>query len=259
MPKSSAHSGTARSRQPKSSAPHTRGDLDYLQTRDLDYLKFHSEESLEWITELNSDSVFRLSGNFGQIMSQLRRHDIPGGQNLLDELWADIGALPVSFSSIKHLHYRYFYGAQAYADYLRGDLEGALNDLDLADQELTHAISPHPFLVIFALHTTDLLIQRARIARRQNQWTEVERHMQFLREMKLDQRPYLTLHSGEGIYQTTIRSFLLSLDLDSDHREAIRGLLGERLSAEESVDFTEGLLFSLPDQVIPYYRHLRAN
>jgi len=103
-----------------------------------------------------------------------------------------------------------------------------------------------------AIQCADFVIQRARVARRENQWREAERHIRRIHEIFSGLRPLCVLDSGRAIGVSEIREFFSKLPLDEEQRLQADRFVGAHIPVATRVEYLEEMIFTLPDVVIPY-------
>jgi hypothetical protein len=108
------------------------------------------------------------------------------------------------------------------------------------------------FLLPLAIHCTDFIIQRARLARREGKWLEVKQHLVTLERIAAGELPYCTLCTGEPIRLADLETFFATLPLGEEQRGRARLYLRGDLSATERTARISERIFALPDMVIPY-------
>jgi len=218
----------------------------------LEVLTLHSDEARSWLEEFQREESFGWAKKVFQAMVLFRRHEIDRGIQLLDAVDEGLRSSDVEFPSIIHLLRRWHQAALAYYHYLNDDMEQAKLALQSARDEVRKVLSLHIFLIPIATHCIDFRIQLARIARRENRWTEVKRHIETLRRIYADQHPFCVLESGRPIQLSDLREFYLSLPLSEKQREDARFALDTSYPHQDWIDRLEENIFALPDLVIPY-------
>jgi hypothetical protein len=218
----------------------------------LEVLSLHSDEARRWLAEFQREETFRWATNAFQAMVLFRRHEVDRALQLLSSVDEGLRTSTFESSSIRHLLRRWHLSAMAYYHYLNDDLENAKRALLAARDEVRRVLSLHPFLIPIATHCIDFRIQLARIARRENRWTEVRRHIQTLRRIYADQHPFCVLESGRPIRLSDLREFYLSLPLSEKQREDVRFALDTSYPHQDWIDRLEENIYALPDFVIPY-------
>jgi hypothetical protein len=135
---------------------------------------------------------------------------------------------------------------------VRGDLGAALACLAEAEGAIRRLVETQRFLLPLAIHCTDFIIQRARVARRAGEWTEVRRQLGILRAVSEGSLPYCLLSTGHGVGLGDIETYFASLPLDEGERARAARFLRGDLSPAEMTDRIAERIFALPDLVIPY-------
>lgn len=218
----------------------------------LEILNLHSEEARRWLEEFQREENFAWATHVFQAMVLFRRHEIDRGFQLLTSVDEGLRSMQIEFPSIIHLLRRWHFAALAYYHYLNGEMEQAKLALRSARNEVSKVMSLHPFLIPIATHCIDFRIQLARIARRENRWAEVRRHIETLRNIYADRHPFCVLESGRPIRLSDLRAFYLSLPLSEKQREDVRFALEEEFPHQDWIDRLEENIYALPDFVIPY-------
>jgi hypothetical protein len=217
--------------------------------RDFGFLKFTGEDGCRWLAELQDVKIrMRLT----RALDILKTFDLKAGADLLAEIDEEIHTRPAKLHSVSYFLQRYRWTALAYYHYLNGELETAKTDLLNAHEQVRALITCHQFLIPVALHCTDFIIQRARLARRESQWKEAERHIWMIRDIYAGVRPFCVLDSGRSIGVSEIREFYASLPLDEKEREQSLKVIGDTIPLAERITYLEEVVFALPDVVIPY-------
>ncbi len=223
-----------------------------LTERDFSFLKACGEEACRWLAELQNDETLKIRRRLTSGLEALKQFDLKTGEGLLSAADQEIRLRDTDLLSINHLLQRYRFASLAYYHYLSGDLAKAKLALLGAHDEVRKAISLNGFLIPLAIHCTDFIIQRARIARRECQWREAQRHIWMIRDIYSNIRPLCVLDSGRPVRLPDIREFYASLPLDEEQRAQSRRLIGDNIPVPERVEYLEEMVFSLPDVVIPY-------
>ncbi len=218
----------------------------------LDVLSLCSEEAAEWLREFRETESYGLATNVFRAMVLFRQHKVEEAGALLDGVRDGLAAQRARFPSIVCLLRRWLLSARAYQRYLDDDLEAARRALAEARDEIRTAIEMHPFLIPVATHCIDFEIQLARLARRENRWLEVKRHLDLVRKIYADERPFCVLTSGRPIRISDLRAFYRSLPLDDKQQQDLRSALDPDYPHWEWIDRLEENVFTLPDLVIPY-------
>jgi hypothetical protein len=208
---------------------------------DFEHLNFCGDEARRWLaaTKLNEELVARLL----LAIRAFHKYDLDEGRRLLSAVAAEIESEAREFPSITHLLWRQYWTVKAYSHYLDGDLEAAGAALDRAEAALKAVLSLHPFLLPLAFDCIDFLLQRARIARRENRWEDVKRLLDDLEKIYGDRLPFCVLDSGTAIHLSDIRAFFRSLP---------HGKEQDLISKEMELPHLQEMVLNLPDFVIPY-------
>jgi hypothetical protein len=218
----------------------------------LDVLNLCGNEARRWLKEFQRAENFQWATCVFQAMVLFRRHENGGAVELLKSVDAALAVCRAEFPSIVLLLRRWHHSAMAYFYYLEGDLEAAKAALLAAHETVSKLLSLHSFLIPIATHCIDFRIQLARIARRENRWAEVKRHINTVRLIYSDRHPFCVLESGKPIRISDLREFYLSLPLSDEQKENVRFALEEDYPHHDWIDRLEENIFALPDFVIPY-------
>jgi hypothetical protein len=218
----------------------------------LDVLNLCGDEARRWLVAFRGEQNFLLANRVFKAMVLFRRHEAENALGLLDTVAAELHQKADEIPSIIHILRRWHFSAMAYYHYLNDDLPAARKALQDARDEVCNALTLHPFLIPIATHCIDFRIQLARIARRENRWVEVKRHIDRVRDIYADRRPFCVLHSGQPVRLSDLRAFYLSLPLDEKQKEDAGFALDESYDHSEWIDRLEENIFALPDFVIPY-------
>jgi hypothetical protein len=217
----------------------------------LSYLAACGETAAGWLATLEDGPAAGLSQRIYRSLVLFRNHDAAQACALLDSVARDLGSAPLDPASINQLVLRRWHAATAYRRYLDGDLDGARASLDEAEAALGAAASAHAFLLPLMVQTIDFHIQRARIARRENRWSEVGHRLDLIREIHQGRHPFGSTAAGP-VYLGDLRRFYHSLPLppESPLLADAAYVLDERWPHLEHIDRLEELVFALPDFVI---------
>jgi hypothetical protein len=218
----------------------------------LDVLSLCGSEAQRWLAEFQRPEYFQCATKVFHAMVLFRQHDRDRALGLLQAADVGISGCGAEFPSIGRLLRRWHHSAMAYFHYLEGDLESAKASLAMAGEEVRRVLSLHSFLIPIATHCIDFRIQLARIARRENRWADVKRHLTTVRRIYADEHPFCVLESGKLIKISDLRKFYQSLPLTEEQKENVRFALEEDYPHHEWIDRLEENIFSLPDFVIPY-------
>src|SRR5215210_1499474 len=160
-----------------------------------------------------------------EVLELLRRHDL-GVRRLetaattLAEVRTIVGANEED--PLQLLLKRFYLGSEAYFHYCAGDLRLAEEILCRAGMCLERAIDCDSCLAPCAPLNSDIPLQRARIARRRNDWDAVARQLSRLAEFETGRRPLYQCSSGLLIdYDFLTHLCQASPDLSAEDRELI--------------------------------------
>ncbi|HEY0511673.1 MAG TPA: hypothetical protein VGH73_07205 [Thermoanaerobaculia bacterium] len=233
--------------------PVDRDHLLKVMRRNFVFLPFCGDEARRWYSELLGTEPVDIRFKILEGFKALRNLDLESGATLLNEAERDLRRKDAERSSVLHYVERYRLTALAYLQYLNGDLEAAKLSLAQGYEEIRHLITCNRFLIPVAAECTDFIISNARIARRERQWREAERQIEFLRDIYLGRRPFCTLGSGEPVGRAEIRDFYAELPLSEEQRAEVHtSILGQDTTLSARIDQLEAQIYALPDMVIPY-------
>ncbi|MEA2602767.1 MAG: hypothetical protein QOF89_3759 [Acidobacteriota bacterium] len=226
--------------------------IDSQTRNEFYFITACGEEARHWMAEFCDADNIELRLIIADALRRLRRHELAVGLELLGSVDRRLHSKVFGFASVESLLWRFEYAARAYADYLTGNLESAKANLLSAHREIARIIGLHEFLIPLAIHCTDFIIQRARIARRERSWAEARQYIDTLEKIFVSCHPFCVLGSGRPILLSDIQEFLGSLPLDEEQRARTRLFLGEDSPVCERIEQLEERIFALPDMVIPY-------
>lgn len=227
-------------------------ELVSVTEQDYGFLVHCGEEARRWLAELREERTLEVLNRVSTALAALKQFDVKTGAELLAGVERDIRARTARFPSINHLLERYRVSTLAYLYYLEGDLERAKADLLRAHDEVRTIIGLNGFLLPMAIQCADFVIQRARVARREKQWKEAERHIRTIHDIFSGLRPLCVLDSGRAIGLPDIREFFAALPLDEEQRAQADKFMGSHIPVAKRVAYLEEMIFTLPDFVIPY-------
>jgi hypothetical protein len=215
------------------------------------FLSFCGCEANLWLEAFAANGA-HLAADLFKIVVLLQKHDIETGGKRLAEIAHEIEVTTNHCPAIGPVLLRWYYTAEAYRLYLLADLDGARGALAEAQVSVVRLVAANPFMLPMAVHCTDFRIQSARIARRENRWSEAKRWLNEIRETYSDQHPFCVLNSGEKISMSRVRQFYQSLSLNEEELEKAKFALDPAYPHAEWIDRLEESIFALTDFVIPY-------
>lgn len=133
-------------------------------------------------------------GKSAEALELLRKHEL-GVQRLeraaalLEQVRETVRIGTDESDPLQLLLGRFFLGSEAYFHYCAGDLALAEEILLRAGASLEHAIDREACLAPCAPLNADIPLQRARIARRRNDWNGVVRELSLLADLETGRRP----------------------------------------------------------------------
>jgi len=217
----------------------------------FDFLRFCGDEGNRWLQQFQAGRGIELTAALSMAVKLLQRHEISPAQRLLssvDEALLSADEPP----SIVDVVRRWYFTSKAYLDYLCEDLPSARRSLQQARRHVETLISRHTFMTPIAVHCTDVRVQTARVARRENCWDEVVRVIEEIKETYAGTLPFCVLESGKAIGMVDVRDFYRSLPLSGKYERAAQFALDEGYPHHEWIDRLEDSIYALPDFVIPY-------
>jgi len=232
-----------------------REDRDRLEAqarRELFFLPACGPEGSAWLHELCGEPSLRLRLDLSTAMGMLREFDLEGGRRLLASIDGRLGAGPGSVSAVAGYLRRWHDSTLAYLHYLEDDFAAADTALHRAQGQVEALLDRHPFLLPMAVHCTDFVIQRARMARRRGRWADAKAQLRLLGSILAGTQSYCVLASGRPVALADLRAFFASLPLDEPGRLAAAAYLGDGATAAARVEQIAARIFALPDVVIPY-------
>jgi hypothetical protein len=216
------------------------------------FLEACGDSAKSWREEFEAPENRGLRSSLSQALGLLRTHRLQEGCDYLESVELRLRQSSSCRPSLLHFQCRYFFAAKAYLQYLSDNLEASRRSLDQAGEEIATAIELDRFLLPLAIHCTDFVIQKARIARRERKWIDVKRYIDCLEEMAFGERPFCILHTGEPIRLGDLERFFDSLPLDEKQRRNAHLFLRGDLPTEERTARLSERIYTIPDMVIPY-------
>jgi hypothetical protein len=186
----------------------------------LDFVIRSGPAGREWAAEYQRYNA--VDRNCRRALVDLREGDAVGARRLLDEAASISAASP---PTIRGIHDRWRFGAEAYYHYRRGDFELAEEHLDNARHGLAGSIGAAPFLIALGGHFEDFEVQKARCARERRAWQVVAAHLDTARGMVVGQRPMCVLDDGRAIYMSAVERFYTSFELSESEREDLETVI----------------------------------
>jgi hypothetical protein len=219
----------------------------------LHHIPYCGDEAIRWLAAFQDEAVAGIAKQIFRSLTLFRVHDQEQARAELADSAHRIDRLEAEIESIPLLLRRWHHSALAYQHYLDGDLEAAGNSLSDAQQALEAVIARHFFLLPLAIHSIDFRIQRARMARRENSWSDVQYHLDIVRRTYRGDHPFCQLPSGP-VALGDLRGFYLSLPVESLEQmpEKTRFIMDDSYRHDDLIDRLEEQVFTLPDFVIPY-------
>jgi len=212
-----------------------------------------SAEAQQW--QLTWAAAEELRGKMACALKHLHNYDTGQACACLADVDRDLAELEARDRDslyVPALLRRQYWSEMAYLCYMEGDLGQATECVDKAEKEMAKVLERHFFLIPLAFNFVDILLQRARIARREYQYPLAKSYLERLAQMYSGQAPICVLPSGRAIYTSDVQKFLDSLDYDEGARRfTCQDFIGD-LPAETRMANLEVSVFYLPDLVIPY-------
>jgi hypothetical protein len=124
--------------------------------------------------------------------------------------------------------------------------------MEMAHSAIVDAVSAERFLTMLTIHCKEFRLQSARIARRQQCWGDMHKHVHKARDMTVDRAPLCTLHSGQAVYYSTICDYISEFEPLCEHeRTYLRELADESDRLRLFNRFVRQLV-NIPNIVIQY-------
>ena len=154
--------------------------------------------------------------------------------------------------SMLHVLGRHYHGVRAYGFYCVEDFDRAQQELLSAEEAVRGAIELDRYLLPLASDCHEFHLHHARIARNQQQWSEMHEQIALVRAMVTDQVPLCRLRDGSPVSYSTIRVYYASRSpLPEEAQRAARPFLDPELRCRLFEQFVTAL-YSIPGIVIPY-------
>jgi len=154
--------------------------------------------------------------------------------------------------SVRAVLERWYQAVYGYYWYCLEEYEQAERAMILAHDAVAEAIEHQPCLLPMANHCHEFRLHRARIARNQRRWADMQAHIDEVRGMFRGERPYCVLSDGRGIALPEIKRYYAALPaLSKEEREAVAYVLDDRVRMRDFDRFVHELA-RLPGFVIVY-------
>src|SRR5204862_1758692 len=125
-----------------------------------------------WVEAFRSTELMRLTRLSEQAVTLLRRRRIDEARELFAEVARRLALGPGAPEAGREVFDRFYYGARAYYFYCLGDYTAADEDLERAHAAVAASVGLFLPLLPLAQHASELRLQRARIARNRNLWSQ---------------------------------------------------------------------------------------
>ena len=216
------------------------------------FVSLCGEEGFRWAEEYGRGEHARLMETMTRSLGLLRRRKIEPGLELLRAAEAGLEEIEETSPIYFHVLRRWYFGALAYYYYCLEDFPNAQQALDDAHGAVQRAIELRRFLLPFAGHCHDFMIQRIRIERNQRRWDAMRSTAETARQMAAGQRPFCVLGDGTPIDIFAIQSFYRSLaPFTAEESEALRSVLDDEVRLRVfRLNLAE--IYAMPGFVIPY-------
>lgn len=204
-----------------------------------------------WAAQYRDEEVQAMVRGMDQSLALLRKGQLEAGRALLDEVSVRRERMPRVSTSIRHVLARRYHGLLAYYRYCLEDYDAAERELIAAHDAVVQAISRAPFLLPLANQCTEFRLHRARIARNQRRWAEMQEHIDVAQAMTEDRCPLCRLDDGTHVFYATLARFYDGLPaLSDDERRDIVDVYEQEQRQLLFLRFVQGL-YVLPGFVIP--------
>ena len=183
-----------------------------------------SEAGREWLASY-AESEAAIGHAMDRALVLLRRGELVESARLVAEVAAHREEIRDRRPGVFHVLGRFYHGERAYYEYLTGNTAGAEREMDAAAESVRRAIDTHRFLLPLAPLVVDIPLQKARIARRDRKWEEMEGHLHLMYEMETGARPLCVRDDGTRADYALLAEYFRSLALAGDERRASEKML----------------------------------
>jgi len=205
-----------------------------------------------WVEAFRSTELMSLTRLSEQAVTLLRRRRIDEAHELFAEIARRLTSRPEAPQAGREVFDRFYYGARAYYFYCLGDYTAADEDLERAHDAVAASVGKFLPLLPLAQHASELRLQRARIARNRNLWSQTGDHVAIVRAMIEDRSPLCTTADGMPVFFSTLSEYYRALPhLREQDWEALSGML-DSARRRESFELTIRWLYALPGMAILY-------
>ena len=205
-----------------------------------------------WVEAFRSTELMGLTRLSEQAVTLLRRRRIDEAHELFAEIARRLASGPEAPPAGREVFDRFYYGARAYYFYCLGDYMAADEDLERAHAAVAASVGKFLPLLPLAQHASELRLQRARIARNRNLWSQMGDHVAAVRAMIEDRSPLCTMADSTPVFFSTLSEYYGTLPhLREQDWESLSGML-DSARRRESFEITIRWLYALPGMAILY-------
>jgi hypothetical protein len=158
-------------------------------------------------------------------LALLRRGELDESTRLMAEVAAHREEIRARRPGVFHVLGRFYHGERAYYEYLTGNTVEAERQMDAAAEAVRRAVDTHRFLLPLAPLVVDIPLQKARIARRNRNWAEMEGQLHAMYEMEAGTRPLCVLEDGTVVDYALLGRYFASLAIPDERRGAAEKML----------------------------------
>jgi hypothetical protein len=179
-------------------------------------------EGQRWAEQYRDEEIQALIRDIDRSLVLLRQGQLEAGRALLDEVSDRRERMPQISMSIRYVLARRSHGLLAYHLYCREDYAAAERELLAAHDAVAQAISHDPFLLPLAGNCPEFRLHRARIARNQRRWAEMQQHIDVVLAMAEDRSPLCQLADGTHVrYSTLVQYYDRLPQMSEDERRDV--------------------------------------
>lgn len=185
------------------------------------FIQRHSPDADAWTTAFLASTPRNLAT---QALRSFQCSDFTAGLHDLAEYRRTILRSTGLKSAQRHLGLRWYYSVLAYYLYSTKRFDHALAAMDAAEQVVLDAFEEHDFLLPMLSICVESLTQKARVAREQACWSQVETYLDKARDIYAGAVPLYVTKTGQPIFRVAILDYM---------RRIIPGLSSSEMTAHD--------------------------
>ena len=223
-------------------------------TKEHEWLHFaerSGREGQEWAETFRRDHFAKMEAG-QRALEQMRLGNVAQGGELLREFIDQVESVFDERGSLRAVLDRYRYGIEGYYFYVTRDFAEAEQAMRLAHAAVARAIKRANWLLLMAVNCQEFCLHRARIARNQRHWAEMQACIAEARAMMNDGIPLCETEDGQKIWWSGFKEFFAALaPLNAEETRTANNLLDPE-ERERLFDQWVRAMFRLPGKNIRY-------